>query len=284
METQEGYAVLTNEQYHKLPSISNTRMKIFRESRKKYRQMYIDRTLEWKQTKDQLLGSIVHAMTFEPENLAKLYCVAPKCDRRTNVGKAAWAEFVATHQGVEIVADEMWEQALRIHGALMQSKPFMAFMNVEGVYEQPLFWIDPITDMDCRCKPDKLMRSIDLLLDLKVVKDSTPDGFANAVCGWEYDCQNAFYNEGYAENFGVIPNFVFVAVGKTEPHEIGFYELDADDLAHAREINQKTMASMMACQQTNDWQGAHEKEVVKLKLKRYARNRFDYTNFEDEGE
>lgn len=273
---------LTNAEYHALDSVSNTKLKTFRESRKLYHARHVAKTLAFKQTPAMQLGSIVHAMTFEPENITQLYAVPPKCDRRTNVGKAIWNEFLeSAPEGCEVVDADTWQQAHDIHSALIASPIMRSFMDAFGKCEEPLFWTDPATGLECRSKIDKLCRELDVIIDLKVVMDSTPSGFARAVVGFEYDCQAAWYMDGYKANFGEVPNFVFVAVSKTAPYEIGFYELNEDDLAAARVTNSQTLASLKACMETGDWKSQHETSVVSLKLPRYAQYRSDYTQFSE---
>jgi len=47
------------------------------------------------QTSAMILGSATHCAILEPHEFAMRYVEAPKLDRRTNAGKAAWAQFLA---------------------------------------------------------------------------------------------------------------------------------------------------------------------------------------------
>ena len=86
-------STLTNAQYHALASVSHSSLECFRRSKRTYRAKYIDKTLVHEQTPAMQLGSLVHAMVLEPHKVSDLYVVPPKCDRRTTVGKQAYADF-----------------------------------------------------------------------------------------------------------------------------------------------------------------------------------------------
>lgn len=271
-------AKLTNAEYHAHDAISNSKLKTFAESRKLYKAMHVDRTLRKEQTPDMLLGSVVHAMVFEPDQFKNLYAVAPKCDRRTNVGKAAWNDFCASvPPTAEVVTADIYEQACYINDGLQLNPVAAQLLSLKGECEVPLFWTDPNTGLPCRCKLDKLCSETALIIDLKVTNDVTPEAFARSVTKFRYDGQNAFYEDGYEVNFGKRPKFVFIAAQKTEPYEVGFYELDEADVLSARDVNSRLMSSLRQCMESNDWESPHERNVVTIKLPRYAAYRDEYT-------
>lgn len=271
---------MTNAQYHAHEAISNSKLKVFRESRKRYYQQFIAKTLAFEQTPSMFLGSLVHALTLEPENYDKLYAVAPKCDRRTNVGKADWQAFVdGCPHGAEVVTEDQHALAVRIARELQASEVVSQLLGLAGPTEHPIFWIDRDTGLPCRAKLDKLAVGEDLIIDIKTTTDASPGSFAKTMVNFGYARQAAWYLEGHERLTGVQANFIFIAVETSEPFEIGCYELNEDELKRAHEQNRRLMDSLMFCQTNNEWHGRHETEVVKLSLPKYAQYEDEYATY-----
>lgn len=271
---------MTNSEYHEHAAISNTKLKVFAESRRLYRALHVDRTLRKEQTPDMLLGSVTHALTFEPEQFKNLYAVAPKCDRRTKEGKQVWADFCASvPPTADVVTADIFDQARYIHDGLWLNPVASQLLSLPGNTEVPLFWTDANTGLACRCKLDKMATGTPLIVDLKVTNDVTPEAFAKSVAKFRYDGQNAFYEDGYEANFGKRPKFIFIAAQKTPPYEVGFYELDEADVLSAREVNSRLMSSLRQCMESNDWGSPHERDIVQIKLPRFAAYRDEYQTY-----
>ena len=259
---------LTNKQYHELPSTSHGSLECFRNSKRTYRAAYIDRTLKRVQTRAMLLGSVVHAMTLEPTECMKQYAIAPKCDKRTTIGKDIFAEFMESLGDREIVPQDVWEEAELITNAILTSKPAIELLDSGGLRERPMHWECPVTGMKCRSKPD--FRIPWLIVDLKTTQDATPQGFANAAAKFGYARQAAWYRWGYELCAGGPCRFIFIAVSTNEPYEVGLYELSDWDLERARRQNVKDLAELSRCYAEDDWEGEHERGIVKLQLPKWV--------------
>lgn len=271
---------LTNAEYHAHEAISNSKLKVFRESRKRYYEQFIAKTLAFEQTPAMLLGSLVHALTLEPENVNSLYAVAPKCDRRTNVGKAEWESFCnGVPAGAEIVDAVTFETANRISRELQANDCASQLLGLAGPTEHPIFWIDQITGLPCRAKLDKLAVAEDLIIDIKTRTDASPGGFARAVVNLGYSRQAAWYLDGHKRLTGADANFIFIAVETKPPFEIGFYELGESEIDRAREQNKRLVDALAFCQFNNAWQSIHETEVVKLSIPKYAQFEDEYVTY-----
>lgn len=269
---------LSNAEYHQHGAISNSRLKLFAESRKLYRAIYVDKTLEYNVTPAMLLGSLVHCMLLEPEEVHSQYVVCPECDRRTKEGKAIWADFCATAGTREVIKMEMWEQAQAICKAVLANEMVQSIFDACDLYEHAHFWIDYKTGHPCRCKFDMLSRERDMVFDFKITGEAGPKAFASQIASFCYDGQAAWYSDGYLSLEGRVPNFVFVAVQKEPPFEIGFYELHADDIANAKKRNEKLLAQLIECHGSGNWEMPHEREIQTIRLPRFAAYRDEYTN------
>src|SRR5581483_10081660 len=95
---------LTNEEYHAHRATSHSTLEMFRRSRKLYHAIHVARTMDRPEpTAAMQLGTHVHCAVLEPERFEAEYVYAPKCDRRTTAGKAAYAEFCAATAGKTVI-------------------------------------------------------------------------------------------------------------------------------------------------------------------------------------
>ena len=259
---------LTNKEYHELPATSHGSLECFRESKKTFKKTFIDKTLERKQTLAMKLGSLMHTIVFEPQRMDEIYIVSEKHDRRTTAGKAAHAAFAESAGDREIIDPDMMVKAADIAHSITTNKAAMELLELDGVTEQPMFWECPITAMKCRCKPD--FRAGRMIVDIKTCQAATPQGFANAAARFGYARQSAWYQWGHVM-FGLgLCRFIFIAVSTNEPYEVGLYELSDWDIERARMQNAKDLAELSRCYAENDWEGEHERGIVKLQLPKWV--------------
>jgi len=239
--------------------------------------MHVDKTLKREQTPAMLLGSVTHALLLEPLEVNNLYAVAPKCDRRTNVGKAMWEDFCNSAVGKEVVDAETMIQAIAISKAVRANEVAAELLSGNGCFEKPTFWTCPITGIECRSKADYL--TVDYLLDIKTCQRATPEGFAKPAASFGYGRQASWYQWGHEVTTGERLPFVFVAVSTTEPYEVGIYELSENDLSRSRMQNEIDLAELAECMKTGNWNARHESEIVKLSLPKWAEFEDQYQSY-----
>ena len=268
MSEEQTEYTLSNKEYHELPSTSHGSLECFRNSKRTYKAAFIDKTLTRKQTPAMQLGSLVHAIVLEPQRMDKLYVVSEKHDRRTTAGKAAHAAFAESAGDREIVDADTMVKAADIAHAVTSNKAALVLLDCDGIVEQPMFWECPITGMKCRSKPD--FRIPRLIVDLKTTQDATPQGFANAAARFGYARQAAWYRWGYELCAGGPCRFIFIAVSTNEPYEVGLYELSDWDIERSRLQNAKDLAELSRCYLEDDWEGEHERGIVKLQLPKWV--------------
>ena len=262
--------------YFEYPAISYSKLKVFRHSRKKYKAMYVDRTLQQEPTDSMQLGSAVHCMTLEPHLFDVRYAVAPKVDRRTNVGKATWQEFCEQSTGKTVLDDATFRKATNAADAIRGNLAASILLEQSGYCEHALMWDHPIIEARCKAKLDKAVVGPQIVFDIKTTQDATPSAFARTIVSYGYDGQAAWYSEGFEAEYGEWPTFIFIAVQTDAPNEVGLYELTQDDLSRACEENEHALRQLIECETSGDWLQPHERDVVKLALPGYARFRNEY--------
>lgn len=252
-------------------AISHSMLEVFRGSRPRYHGLFVGHSLEPAQPSRAMeIGSCLHALALE--NRAA-YAVAPECDRRTKAGKLAWDAFQATCDGKMIVSGVEEKRLVDMAEALQENPMGRMLLETRGVIETPIYWDDLETGLSCKAKPDKLIDSAGIVVDLKTCLDVSPEAFSRAVANYGYHRQAAWYLEGIRRLHKISAQFLFLCVGKEPPHEVATYELSQDALSQGTQENRELLEELKECHQSGYWGGRWEKEIFILNLPRWAQTR-----------
>lgn len=249
---------MTNAQYHAHPAVSKSLLdKIARSPL--HARAYLDGTRE-EPTASMNFGTALHTAVLEPERYAGEYAVF-EGDRRTTAGKKAYEELMQKGATIISAADH---GAISAMVASIQQHQTAGAMIECGHAETSVFWEDPVTGIECKCRPDYWRREYGVVVDLKTTDDASPEAFARSVASYRYHVQAAHYMEGTRAT-----RFVFVAVEKKPPYAVAVYELDADSLKAGRILRERDIASIASCREFNVWPGYSE-HIQTLSLPRWA--------------
>ena len=222
---------------------------------------------EWRteESAAMALGSASHCFILEGEELFyEQFAVAPKCDKRTNIGKANWARFLAESDGKTPVEEkdfhtiEAMANSIERHGEasrLLQS----------GIAEQSVLWADPATGLMCKCRPDWL-RHDGIIVDLKTTTNATMWPFRSSMRKYGYDIQDAFYSRGLAAVGRPAEFFVFVAVETTHPYAVGIYTFDRPTIDAANAKVDAGLGILKSCMLSGEWPGPNNDEWATVSL------------------
>jgi len=181
------------------------------------------------ETPTLLLGRAVHSYVLEGDAVFfERFVVAPECDRRTIVGKEAWANFIEESDGKTPITQKDFINIYQMNESV-RAHPFAAELLADGIAETTAIWKDKKTGITCKCRPDWTTSEGNFLVDLKTTKDSGEYGFGKSVSTYRYFQQNSFYKKGYEIASGTkVEAFVFIAVEKEFPFRTEIYTLDSD--------------------------------------------------------
>ena len=170
------------------------------------------------------------------------------------------SEWTENNPGRIVLSPEVWDQLHAMRDAVHNHPAAHALLtSVPGEAEKSVYWIDPITGVLCRCRPD-WWREDWIIPDLKTTDDASPEGFAKSIANWRYDVQAAFYMDGIEQATGKRPkSFVFIAVEKKPPYGVGVYVLDSDSLELGRAQYQHDLRIYAECVRTGEWPGYGDK-------------------------
>ena len=205
-------------------------------------------------------GRALHALALEGEEVfeGRYVCAPEGIDRRTTVGKAAWAAFQAESAGREIIAREDYDTAWAMVRAI-RAKPGAAALFAKGL---------PEVTFRHAMKHYALQSRVDWF-------NETPEGggppmivdLKSIDCLEEFDRQ--FEKFGYYRQAAMYravvssvmklekmePQFVFVVVEKQAPHQVAVRTPDAQSLDLGWQEVQKDLTTLRTCLESGVWPG-----------------------------
>lgn len=187
-------------------------------------------------TDSMQFGTAVHCGVLEPDAFQARVAAAPKVDKRTNAGKAAWAEFCLGSVGKVILSPDDFDRVRRCADAV-HAHPAARELLAGATIETSLFWTDARYKVPSKGRLD--IRNHGGIVDLKTTKDASPEEFAKSIANFGYDVQGAHYFSGCEHLLDATPEFfVIIAVESEEPHAVACYAMPSNGiLAGAHKMN-----------------------------------------------
>ena len=243
--------------YHADPvqggSLSYTGMKEILKSPAHYRH-YMDTPRIEKPAFDY--GHIVHALVLGTDlQVVEL----PFTDYRTKAAREARDDVYAA--GNTPLKEGELDPLKEVAEAVLAHPTARALFENDGPTELSMFAPDPVSGVWVRGRADKVSEweGKAVLVDLKTTPDADPREFnREAVARFRYYLQAAVYGWLYQATNPMpvsVPEMLFVAVSKTEPHLVSVNRLDwaYDDLGQT--AMRTALNTYKACMNTGEWPG-----------------------------
>jgi len=245
--------------------ISNTMLKHFKDDKRKFWSWYInmDRGVPNLMGKTNVaIGQVVHQIMLEKIEASELLAYYPqdcfKVNGTLNPKPAKEFRESMQAQGKIVVKDEEFKRIMEICNSI-EAHPLGQILGREGTtFEEPIFWTDNNTGIDCRACPDFAFNtgSEVLCYDLKVTEKPDPKNWAKIARRFAYYQQDAHYSSGLAHVTGLPVRFVFWAVESVWPYRVAQYEYDPISRERAGEDYMRTLQELKRCKEQDDWQDA----------------------------
>lgn len=243
---------MTEKEYRQHPAISRSELFKIKESPEKFR-YYKDNPEP--PTPALIFGQLFHAMALQPEFVSEQFAVAPNVDRRTKLGKEAYAEFEQNAQNKTVVTAEMFQIASEMCNTLKENSDVQKLLN--GEKESVFFWVDELTGEECKCRTDVLTQigDLNIIVDLKTAESAATENFTRDAVKYGYDFQSAMYTTGVEKNTGKKYLFVFVVIEKKPPYAINILQADELFVRRGYDIFRELIGVYHDCKITNQWYG-----------------------------
>lgn len=258
-------------QEHLNLGISQSALKVLHRSPRDYWWCYIEGH-KAAESEAMRLGTAMHCAVLEPRRWDELIAVAPKCDRRTTAGKAAYAAWEPTAQGKTIVSAA---DAAQIMAGAEQvlTHPIVADLLRGAEIEKEISWTDRATGVKCRGRPDAIGADGRVLFELKKIApkpgDTLESCFQRQVQSMRYDVQLAFYRDGLAEMGRPVEAAIWCVVEENDPYLVALYAQEPSDIEGARFAYRHDLELFKACCQSGKWPGL-EQRIKTLRMAKWA--------------
>lgn len=238
------------EVYHAVEAMSSSGVAKMLKSPAHYRLM---RTQSSPATDAMRFGTAVHCGVLEPDAFDARVSCAPKADRRTKDGKAAWAKFQADSAGRIILAKDAYDRARRCVDAV-RAHPAAARLFDGAEVELSLFWHDAKYRVPCKARLDA--RNHGGIIDLKTTTDASPEEFAKTIANYSYHAQGAHYASGAEHVLDASPAFfAIVAVESEPPHAVACYALPGNAMLAGGYLVNRALERYAAALAAGEWPG-----------------------------
>lgn len=254
---------MTEDEYRKDPGVNKSTLWEIRKSPAHYR-WAVDHQGEEEDTPAMKLGRAVHMAVLQPNEFVKHYAVAPDVDRRTKEGKAAYAQFLAEHEGCEVLTEDEFDTVNEMAKSVRRTTFLEPTMMAKT--EMPMFWDDPRTGIRCKGRVDAIVPICGkvIVADLKTTTDASTEAFTRDAIRMGYHVQAAHYMNGIRETAGfrVPTEWWFVAVEKKPPYAVNVIKM-SDAMLDAGQFKlMELMDRLDECLRNDEWPGYGSNEMV----------------------
>lgn len=254
---KNGIVTESNRDYHgDLTAISKSRLANMSVCPQYFK--WYDETPQEK-SNDLVIGSAFHKLLLEREDFYSEFAVMPlEIDRRTKIGKEAYAQFLQDNQDKDIITQSDFEMIWDMCESVLSNK--YSSQLLKGTHEQSMYFTDDFTEVRCKIRPDcyKVVGDKVIITDFKSCKSAVAEDFMKDIVKYHYDLQAYMYRYGVSKTLGVpIENisFVFVCVEKKAPYLMAMYEVTQDIFDRGEMLFRKYIGMYRECLDTNNWYG-----------------------------
>ena len=278
--TTAEHRPMSAEEYHAHPAIGASMLETFRDSRRKFYDLYVARTAQPKTpTPAMQLGTLVHLKLLEPAKFAARVAdpfpaLAPdgkKWLRRKGSDHAKWWQDEIDKRAGMIACDEQTlDQIDSIVKAIRSNERAAKLLDQPGECEYAIFWRDSDTGIECKCLVDWYAP---IALDLKTTCDPSPAAYARSLVGLGYVRKLAHYKAGIEKLRDEVANFVHIAAETSSPYRVASYQIDDKDReGFSLGITQRRrlLHELAECYASGDWRDPFEKLVMTLQIPTFA--------------
>jgi exodeoxyribonuclease VIII len=260
-------------QYCALPGVNHSTLERVRRSPAHARQ----EALHPKEPTQALaLGHAFHVHLLEPHRFPLEYVVGPTINRRTKIGRTAWARFEMENAGRFVLAPGEAALYERMSAAVLEHPVAGELLRSRGAAELAFVWRDPETALLCKGRVDRLaeLGGWPFVLDLKSTRDASEKAFSADLARYGYARQIAFYREGLNVLRPTPRRAAIIAVEKEPPFAVAVYELAERALEQGEREFRASLRRYRGCLETGIWPG-YSDELGLIDYPSWAVDRMD---------
>lgn len=209
-------------------------------------------TLMAKRSSKQMdIGTVMHMLVLEPHTAASVVAIYPgpmntadgRAFSKLNPNRISMSmqEYLQLKLGASLILESVF-----------RGRPFYRYIE-EGIVEPSIFYVDPITGIPCRVRPD--LYHPDFNFDLKTTRHLTLGSFQADAVARHYDLQAYKYSLARCifEGTSKPKPFIFVPVESCAPFSTTFRPASLSFLDNGRAKYETALGIYKACMSTDYW-------------------------------
>lgn len=263
----------TNEQYHAMDGISNSRLSDAIDDAQLFWGRYLcDPPLypRVEATEAMQFGTNCHGV-IQAGRVDAVFTIIPReaLNGEGHRKGAAWKDFYEAHEGETLVKAEEVEVYQRIlDNVKAHDRASRILYGNDGHNEFNIRWTDNETGLPMRARLDRVRPSV-LIADIKTTTAKNNRELAQAIYAWGYHRQAHIYREAWMELTGEVLDFAFVFIRKSAPHTVFVRDLAPSFLEIGEQEVRAALADLRRRTDANDW--TTNTEIETLEEPRYTR-------------
>jgi len=275
--TAETQLIMSPEEYHKLPGISNSKLSVFIEDPREYYYQFLSGEYVEKPKDHFDFGSAVHQICLlgSQANIV----VIPREVLASNGARSgnAWKQFAAEHEGMLLLKLEDFNAVMRCFQAINSHPIAGELLAAPGDAER--VFISTEGGMIRRCRPDKICQwqGKTIVVDLKTTTSTLPQKFVKSIDQFGYARQEVFYRKVLADNDVFVDAFIFIAVKDSQPHCVDCYQISREWIEMAEQEVAAAEAELYRRHRENDWGVVTANSIVELAPPNSLKFKGDYS-------
>jgi len=261
---ETGIYEISNEEYHASAGLSRSAIMEFKKTPLHYWHKYLNPAYQSKESSNEMIfGSAFHSYVLEPDTFDKYYFIASKNPYHGNSkeGRAFKEDMKALSRDKIILDRDDFEEIKLMTDAFMKDD-YARELIKDAEYEKSMYWIDPDTGLQCKCRPDILHSNF--VVDIKTTREASPRKFQSDFHSFGYHMQMAMIHEGIKHTQEkIVTNFIALAIEKTPPYCHAIYPLDPSVLLHGVREFKYYLFKIKECIEIGLWP-SYETQVISL--------------------
>lgn len=255
---------MENSEYHAMISHQSCSMlKSFYRDKSLYRRQFVsgeDPPADISDKPQIMVGDLVHQVLLEKKEIGDLVSFYPedcfKSNGTLNPKPAKEFRELMKLQGKTVVKDDIFKRVVGACNSVLGDELGDLLGRDDIIFEEPIFWTDNGTGLDCKAKPDFMY--VDekhvSIWDLKVSESVSPDNWPRIAKKLLYWMQDAHYSSGAAHLYQRPVEFVFWVIESVPPHRVVMYQFDPISRERSNECYVRMISDLADCKKEDNWQ------------------------------
>ena len=249
----------TEHEYRLWPAANYSVLKNFRYTPLHVRQELTD---PGESTDAMELGSALHMAILEPQRFHGTYMRGAAGNLNRKGPREENEQIKFDNPGLTLIRDKEWPKLAAMRDSVLNHPRAAEVLSSEGFTELAYVWRDPVTDVLCKARVDKLGSTRDgwpVVLDAKTFGERggrlTDQAVEAVIHDRQYHIQGAHYLNGLNTLEPCQRRFVFLFIEKSPPFAVRLVELDLASLELGQRQLARWLKRLKRCEETENWPG-----------------------------